>query len=156
MKYQILGLVVLAMGLAACGKNSSQNNADIAMSSAVAEAAGDNATVMGGVQLEFPHYVRSSNERALPDGGVQHRMNVEYIGLDRSELEAQLRKSVSAQGYSLVGPREHDGSFRYYVISGQKRVGAISVTPAGPALKVKMTSHGASGVVYMTWEGTNS
>lgn len=109
--------------------------------------------VMGGVILSFPHTVRSTKNVDLPGGQVQHRLNIEYLGLDEQHLSDAIKKAVSSNGYTLAGPTERDGTLDYLVMSGSDRKGIFAVTPAGPSLHLHLNSPGARGVVYVEWVG---
>lgn len=150
MKFRFIVIAMLMAGLAACG-DSGAGKGDVSLS-AVAAAKGDSTQVMGGVSLQFNHYVRSSKDVDLPGGSVQHRMNIEYADMDQAQLANELRKEVSAKGYVLVGPSDRNGTAQYYVVSGKERKGTFSITPVGPALHLHLVLKDAGGVIYAEWK----
>lgn len=164
MKYRFLYVAAALAALSACGRSPEGGSSAQAPSLAPSATTSPGATasavsdtvVFGDVHLNFPNRVRSSKDVTNADGTVTHRKNVEYIGLDQDALDAALRKAVVAKGYTLAGPSERDGAFRYLVMSGKVRVGQIAVSPVGPALKIKLGAPGATGLALFIWQSAKS
>jgi hypothetical protein len=165
MKYRFLCVVAALAALSACdrspeGSLSTQAPAVASSATTATPPAGATAgslgdtVVLGNVHLNFPNRVRSSKDVIAADGAVTHRKDVEYIGLDQNALDAALRKAVVDKGYTLAGPSEREGVFRYLVMSGKERVGQIAVSPVGPALKIKLGAPGATGLALFIWQDT--
>lgn len=166
MKYRFLCAVVALAALSACNQAPQQSGSEplpVASTasapsapSAPSPAAASDTVVLDGVHLNFPNHVRSTKVVTNADGTITHRVDVEYIGLDQKAMVAALGNAFVSKGYTLAGPSERDGVSRYLVMSGQVQKGQLSVAPAGPAVRIKLSDPEAKGVALFVWQEPKS
>ena len=112
----------------------------------------DDAVLVDGIKPTFPHKLRSATAEPDADGAQKHRLNVEFIGVDGGAVADSLRQTFESSGYKVAGPVEKDGTSKFVALNGSGQRVDYVVTPAGPALKIKLMVPDAQGVVGFIWK----
>lgn len=164
MKHRILGPIAALAFLAACDRApkpgtgdtqspaAAETAAEVPAAAPATPVAANDVLLPGGVKPDFPHQLRSKTVDPAVDGIVKTRLNFEFIGVDAAAVSESLKTSFEAAGYKVAGPSEAAGSTKFFAIaSNGDRVG-YSITPVGPALKVKLAGDDARGLVGVIWQ----
>ena len=162
MKRQIAYSLALAVLLSACNQDRGTSQpapaappaptADQKAPEPAKPATPDDAVLVDGIKPTFPHKLRSATAEPDADGAQKHRLNVEFIGVDGGAVADSLRQTFESSGYKVAGPVEKDGTSKFVALNGSGQRVDYVVTPAGPALKIKLTAPDAQGVVGFIWK----
>lgn len=148
-----LTLLLMSVALAACERNPEPAAVEPVVTAAQAPAApvaANDALLIEGIKPTFAHKVRSSATEPTDDGGIKHRVNIEYIGLDAEQVGDALKRTFESSGFGVSGPVNDNGKQKYTAVGGENRKIGYVVAPAGPSLDLKLGPDSA-GIVTFLW-----
>ena len=150
--WQFVMVGLISIFLAACNQakqeSSTEPAAELASVAEVTSPPEDISapmtSVAENVALKFPHLVRSRTEETI-DGVARNTLRVEYKERDEVAVAAELETAFVSAGYKVKA----DGL--KFVAFGEKLKVRYVISPAGPDLKVNLSSPESKGLITFMW-----